>query len=82
MSKDELNSEPHHGHIRNLANRLARHHERVESQRQEAELDDAIGAADFDLGADIGHPTATDDPVGYDIDRDLGIEKEPPNLHG
>ncbi|MCX5338619.1 hypothetical protein [Streptomyces atratus] len=74
MSKDELDSEPQHRHIPNLADWLARHHEQVESQREEAELAGAIGAAAFDLGSDIGHPTATDGQVGYDVDRDLGIE--------
>jgi uncharacterized protein YjiS (DUF1127 family) len=82
MSKDESNSDPQHGHIRNLAERLARHHEQIESRREEEELADAIGTAAFDLGSDIGHPTPTEGPVGYDGDRDLGLEKEPPNLHG
>jgi hypothetical protein len=68
---------PHHS----LAERISEHHDRVVHRLEEAKLTEAAERAGFDLESDIGHPTARETRVSYDVDRDIGIENEPPELH-
>jgi hypothetical protein len=66
---------------RSLAERISVHHDCVEHRHEEEELTEAAERAGVDLESDIGHPTARETPVSYDVDRDIGIENEPPGLH-
>ncbi|WP_157848453.1 hypothetical protein [Streptomyces scopuliridis] len=55
----------------------------MKQQHQEADIADAIAAAAFDLGADIGRPAALPhERVGFDAESDLGIVKQPPEWRG
>ncbi|MEU3183894.1 hypothetical protein ABZ707_06725 [Streptomyces sp. NPDC006923] len=78
MSDVEQPSERHHGYVREVVERISEHHHRAVRRREDEELAEAVGEAAFDMGADIGHPTVRHMAVGYDVDADLGIEKEPP----
>ncbi|MCW2918933.1 MAG: hypothetical protein JWN52_7001 [Actinomycetia bacterium] len=49
-------------------------------RHEEEALEEAADQAGFDLAADIGHPTVLHTPVGYDVESDIGIENEPPQL--
>ncbi|NUS82011.1 MAG: hypothetical protein HOY75_04465 [Streptomyces sp.] len=53
---------------------MTEHHRRAQAERAESALEDAVGEAAFDLGADIAHPTAGRAESGYDVDADLGVE--------
>ncbi|MFJ6573540.1 hypothetical protein ACIQNU_39660 [Streptomyces sp. NPDC091292] len=79
MSEETPTPDLHHGPIRRIADLLSAHHERVKRQHQEAEIADAIAAATFDLGADIGRPAALPhERVGFDAESDLGIVHQLP----
>ncbi|MFD7402048.1 hypothetical protein ACFV7R_05120 [Streptomyces sp. NPDC059866] len=78
MSESE---QPHHHHgARGIVERITEHHEQAVRRREEEALAEAAGSAAFDLGADIALPTAGHGPVGYDVEADLGTDKEPPEL--
>lgn len=70
---------PHHG-VHEIVERITEHHEQAARRHEEEALTLAAETAAFDLGSDIGHPTVGHNPVGYDIDSDLGTDKEPPEL--
>ncbi|MGW1654494.1 hypothetical protein [Streptomyces atratus] len=74
MNTAEPNSADRHPHIRNIKERLAEHHRRVQSEREESSLENAIDGAAFDLATDIAHPTAGRAESGYDVETDLGVE--------
>ncbi|WP_405984197.1 hypothetical protein [Streptomyces sp. NBC_00872] len=75
MSESER---PHHHHgIHGIVERLTEHHEQAARRREEEVLAEAAETAAFDLGADIAHPMAGHQPVGYDVEADLGIDEEP-----
>ncbi|WP_405876610.1 hypothetical protein OG762_46350 [Streptomyces sp. NBC_01136] len=80
MSDVEQPSSRHHGYVREIVEKISEHHDRAVRQREEEELAEAAGEAAFDLGADIGLPAVPHRAVGYDVDADLGIDKEPPQL--
>ncbi|MFD3482643.1 hypothetical protein [Streptomyces sp. NPDC058665] len=76
MSEETPTPDLHQGPIRRIADLLSAHHERAEQKHQEADIADAIAAATFDLGADIGHPAALPhERVGFDAESDLGSVK-------
>ncbi|WP_328629962.1 hypothetical protein OHA88_11820 [Streptomyces sp. NBC_00353] len=79
MSDAEQTNSRHHGHVRNIVERISEHHDHAARQREENEMAEAVGGAAFDLGADIGHPGVPHSAVGYNVDADLGTE-EPPEL--
>jgi hypothetical protein len=78
MSDNEM----HHSHrfVHGIAERLAEHHEKALRRKEEEALTEAVENAAFDLGADISRPTAGHAVVGYDVEADLGTDKEPPEL--
>ncbi|MEV6113339.1 hypothetical protein AB0L59_12670 [Streptomyces sp. NPDC052109] len=78
-------SEGRKGHgagLRRIAARWARHHREAVARREEEELDRDADNAKFDLGADIAHPTSGHSPAGFDVEADIGQDKEPPELRG
>ncbi|MFJ4847107.1 MULTISPECIES: hypothetical protein [unclassified Streptomyces] len=80
MSHDERPADGHHEGVRGLVARIAEHHWEAVRKHEEDELTETVDEAAFDLGADIAHPGAGHGPVGYDVETDLGREKEPPEL--
>jgi hypothetical protein len=80
MSDGGSHPEHHEGHLRGLVERINEHHDRAVQHRQEDDLARAADQAGFDLGADIGHPTPQHRAASFDIDGDIGIENEPPEL--
>jgi hypothetical protein len=80
MSDAEPHPNHHHGPLHGLADLISEHHDRVVRRHEEEALEEAADQAAFDLAADIGHPTVLHTPVGYDVESDIGIENEPPQL--
>ncbi|MEV7186850.1 hypothetical protein [Kitasatospora sp. NPDC093102] len=74
MTTAEPDSADRHPHIRHIREKVAEHHRRVQAEREESALKDAIGGAAFDLAADVAHPTARQAESGYDVETDLGVE--------
>ncbi|MFG2955063.1 hypothetical protein ACGF5O_15190 [Streptomyces sp. NPDC048291] len=66
----------HDGHPRlsHLRDQLTEHHRRARAEREEAELEEAVGSAAFDLGADIAHPAPDHAAAAYDVDTDIGVD--------
>ena len=60
--------------LSHLKDRLTEHHRRARTEREEAELEEAVGAAAFDLGADIAHPAPDHAEAAYDVDTDIGVD--------
>jgi hypothetical protein len=63
-----------HPHLRHLRDQLVEHHRRVRAEHEEAELEEAIETAAFDMGTDIAHPAPDHAKAGYDIDTDIGFD--------
>jgi hypothetical protein len=80
MSDVEEPSGRHHRYVREVVERISEHHDRAVQQREEEDLSEAVGEAVFDMGADISHPMVRHAALGYDVDADLGMDKEPPEL--
>jgi hypothetical protein len=74
MNTAEPNAADRHPHVRHMMEKVAEHHRRVQSEREESALENAIDGAAFDLATDIAHPTAGQAESGYDVDTDLGVE--------
>ncbi|MFC0554329.1 hypothetical protein ACFFHJ_25885 [Planotetraspora thailandica] len=72
--------EPQPQHHHSLSELISEHHERAVRRHEEEALAEAAERAGFDLGTDIGHPTAQQTPAGYDVETDLGVDNEPPEL--
>ncbi|GGI94211.1 hypothetical protein [Streptomyces brasiliensis] len=70
----------HHPGVRGIVERIAEHHEQAVQRREEEALSEAAENAAFDLATDIAHSTPGHDPVGYDVETDLGFDEEPPEL--
>ncbi|MFJ9706526.1 hypothetical protein [Streptomyces sp. NPDC101234] len=74
MTTSEPPAHDGHPHLGHLREQLTEHHRRTRAEREEAELAEAIGAAAFDLGADIGHPAPDHGEAAYDVDADIGVD--------
>ncbi|MGW1160178.1 hypothetical protein ACWD5Q_28590 [Streptomyces sp. NPDC002513] len=73
--------EDHHHHgVRGLVERMGEHHREAVQRREDEELARAAESAGFDLGADIALPTPGGAAVGYDVEADVGLDNEPPEL--
>ncbi|MFF3905761.1 hypothetical protein ACFYZJ_07055 [Streptomyces sp. NPDC001848] len=79
MSEADAPEGHHHG-VRGLVQRMNEHHRDAVRRREEEELERAAEDAGFDLGADMAHPTVGPAAVGYDVEADLGLDNEPPEL--
>lgn len=65
----------HHG-IHDIVGRITEHHEQAARRREDEALAEAVATEAFDLGTDIARPAPGHQPVGYDIEADLGIGEE------
>ncbi|MER5795258.1 hypothetical protein [Streptomyces sp. NPDC001980] len=63
-----------HPRLRHLKDQLTAHHRRAKAEREEAELEEAIETAAFDMGTDIAHPAPDHTDAAYDIDTDIGVD--------
>lgn len=63
-----------HPRLRHLKEQLTEHRRRSRAEREEAELEEAVGTAAFDLGTDIAHPAPDHAEAAYDVDTDLGVD--------
>jgi hypothetical protein len=70
----------HHAHLDGLIESISEHHRRAVRRREDDALAEAADQAGFDLAADIAVPNAGHTPAAYDIESDIGIENEPPEL--
>ncbi|MER5910374.1 hypothetical protein ABT124_07685 [Streptomyces sp. NPDC001982] len=78
MSESERSG--HRPGVRGIVERINEHHEQAVRRREEEALDEAAESAAFDLATDIAHPAPGHNPVGYDVEADLGFDEEPPEL--
>jgi hypothetical protein len=70
----------HDGHprLRHLKDQLTEHHRRAKAEREEAELEEAIETAAFDMGTDLAHPAPDHAEAAYDVDTDIGVDPRRP----
>ncbi|MBW8801590.1 MAG: hypothetical protein JF597_51085 [Streptomyces sp.] len=79
MTTDDPSVPDGHPRLRHLREQLTEHHRRSRAEREEAELEAAVGAAAFDLGTDIAHPAPGHAEAAYDVDADIGADPRPPS---
>jgi len=70
----------HHGRLHDIAEHLGEHHRRAVQRDEDAELAETADNADYDIGTDIARPLPRHGPTSYDLDTDIGIDNEPPEL--
>ncbi|MER7840702.1 hypothetical protein ABTY98_33605 [Streptomyces sp. NPDC096040] len=78
MTTGEPSEHDGHPHLRHLKEQLTEHHRQARAEHEDAELEEAIDTAAFDLGADIAHPAAGHTASGYDVDTDIGVDPHQP----
>jgi hypothetical protein len=80
MSEAEPPEDHEHGLVHGIAERITGRRRRAEWRHEDEELASAAQHAGYDLGADIAHPVLGHAVAGYDLDTDIGIDNEPPEL--
>jgi hypothetical protein len=79
MSEADAHTSPSRG-IRGFFERVNKHRQDTARRREEEELAKAAEGAAFDIATDIAHPTAGHAAVGFDVEIDVGVDNEPPEL--